>query len=989
MDTCDISLVLTKLKKDNDIFHNLMNKKIRDILLISSIYDGYILEQEGKLSEQIFSEYHQLNLTSAPKITNVSICEDAIEILKNKNFDMIIITLNLGTMSSFDLINQIRKITIDIPIILLLSSNSDIKKLIKFQNELKLIDRVFVWNGDSKIFLVMIKYVEDCLNVENDTEIGLVQVILLVEDSVKYYSRYLPILYTEIMKQTQKLIEEENLDDIKKVFRMRARPKVLLANTYEEAVKVFNKYKNNILCVISDVKYKKNNLLYDEAGIDLVKYIKRIDKNIPTLLQSSEIDNKRKADDLSSSFIYKDSDSLSVEISEFMINNLGFGDFIIRNKSENEIIRIKNLKDFISYIKIISDESLIYHSKRNHFSTWLLARGEIELARKIRAMNFDNFSSVSEIREFLHNVFLKLQTDKVLGKVINFDENLLNQKYTIIKLSSGFLGGKGRGLAFVNTLLANINFNRILPDLNITIPKTAIIGTDEFDLFIENNSFADIIYGDIDYIKIKNMFLKAKLTETLIKKLKIYLNNIKVPIVVRSSGLFEDFTAQSFSGVYTSLFLPNNSPDFKIRLKNLCDAIKIVYASLFKKSTKDYFDAINYKIEEERMAIIIEEVVGNKYGDNFYPHISGIVQSYNYYPMSYIKPEDGIAIIAVGLGQYVVDGEKSFRFCPKYPNIEFISQEDIFKYSQQHFYAINMSDNNFDISLSDNITINKESIIKARDDGTLDYIASTWDMNSNRIRVGIRKNAKDPLIINFANIVKYNYIPLAKTLEIISEIFQKAMGYPVEIEFSINLENNSKSTLYILQFKPYLTNIDDYKIDIENIDNTKIILHTDKAMGNAKMDDIEDIIFVKIDKFDISKTDKMVDEIEYLNNKFKQIDKNYILIGPGRWGTREKWLGIPVKWSQISKAKVVVETDLEDLVLDASLGSHFFHNITSMGVGYFTVFNQNKDHFINWKWLNNQIIIDETKYFIHTKVKKPINVKIDGRKGIGVIFETM
>ena len=986
MDDKLLQKLLNKNASDKDIFHDLMQYRVREILLISTIYDAYIIEQEGKLSELIFREFYQLNISNAPRITSVSSYEKAEAKLKKRRYDLVVIMMGVDKKSPFDISKKIKEFKKRMPILLLLNNNSDIKYITKHEDKLKYIDKMFVWNGDSKIFLAMIKYIEDKINVKKDTKKGMVRVILLVEDSIRYYSRYLPIIYTVVMKQIQNLIEEES-DEFSKMLRMRARPKIITVSNYEDAVKMYQNYKDYLLCVISDVKYKKNGVVDPEAGIKFIKYVKKRTPLMPTLLQSSNIFNAPKAFENQSNFLYKNSESLHLELKKYFIENLGFGDFIFRNKNGEPIASAHTIEEFEELLETLPNETIKYHAERNHFSSWLIARGHIKVAQELRRQDASSFSSVKKLKESVLKPLRRIIYESKKGEIIEFENSRYREDSYITRLAPGSLGGKGRGMAFSSSIVENINFSELIPGIIVKIPKTAIIGTHEFEQFIENNKFLDeTIYFEKDYVRTKNNFLKAKLTDELIRKLRKYLQNVTKPIAVRSSGLFEDSLLHPFAGVYHTYLLPNTHEDIEVRLKQLTDAIKLVYSSIFTETAKNYFDAVDYKIEEEKMAVIIQEVVGEKYDNLYYPHISGVAQSYNYYPFSYMKPEDGIVVLALGLGKYVVDGEKAFRFCPKYPKLEILSNKDQFTASQTHFYALDLTKKEPNLLNGEDATLLKESITRAEKDNVLNDIASTFDIRNSRVVPGTY--IQGPRIINFANTIKYNKYPVSETVSLLLDLFKAAMGSPVEIEFAINLPPNkeNKPIFYILQIKPLIKGEHIFDIKMDEIKKENLLLYTEYCLGNGLIDNIEDIIIIDHDKFDKSRTLEMVDEVEYFNNKFKENDKKYILVGPGRWGTSDRWLGIPVMWTQISNAKVIVETDLEGFSPDASLGSHFFHNIVSMDVGYFTIKRDSKTNYIDFeKIFENSELVEELTFTKHYRFTKQVSVMMDGKQGISLI----
>lgn len=987
MQSQDLNTLFRKYKSDSEIFHDLMQFRIREILIVTTIYDAFVLEQEDRLTEQIFGDYYQLNLSTAPRVFNASSGEEALEFLERRRFDLVILTMRINDMTPFELSKRIRGKNSSVPIFLLLNDNAHLQLLHDIKTRLDDIDKVFVWNRDSKIFLAMIKYAEDKRNVDNDTKIGLVRVVLLVENSVRYYSRYLPTLYTEIIEQTQRLISDEHLDDMRKVVRMSVRPKVLMATNYEEAVDIFNKYKEYLICVISDVRFKREGKSEEHAGVDLLKYVKKELEDLPVLLQSSDPENEMLARSIGASFINKNSETLASDLTDFIFHNLGFGDFIWRDNSGKEISRSRNLSQFRRQLRRVPDETIVYHASRNHFSSWLMARGEIRIAEKLQPVKVTDFKNSSDLREYLTDIFENIDTQSVRGKIVEFDESVISKENYIVRLCDGSLGGKGRGIAFINAMIQNMEFSLAFKDVDIKIPRTAIIGTEEYDKFFEKNNFDFAFEEEINYKKLKEKFLHGYLSKSLVRKLKTYLRHVTSPLAVRSSGLFEDSISESFSGVYQTFLLPNNDPSPEKRLIDLLNAIRLVYASVFSDEARSYFDAVNYKIEEEKMAIVIQEVVGNRFGKYYYPDFSGVAQSYNYYPISYMKPADGISVIGVGLGKYVIDGEKAYRFSPKHPKLEIETPEALSKSSQSFFYAVSMEKRNYNLAADEDATLIRLDIEQAEKDGRLAQLASVWDNQNTRLKPGI--DIQGPRVVNFGYILKYDSFPLDKILNNVLDVVKNSMGTPAEIEFAVDLTDNEerRPAFYILQLKPLIRDVSEYSFNTEEIERNKLMLYTEKGMGNGMIENISDLIYCDPDKIDKSKTIEMAKEIDELNSMMRAEKRKYILMGPGRWGTRDRWLGIPVIWTQISNAGVIVEADVKDFQVDASLGSHFFHNITSMNIGYFTVPYSSSSSFIDWGWLKSQKPNQKKDFFVHLRFKDPLKVLMDGRKGISVIFK--
>jgi hypothetical protein len=975
---------LNKNNYNRDLYHDLMPFKVNEILIISNLYDAYSIEKEGRFSEHMMGDYAKLNLTSLPRIKGVSMPEEALEQLHAKHFDMVIIMVGIDKHFPLAISERIKKSFPYIPVFLLLNNNRD---TVFFEKERKPLsyDRIFVWNGDSRIFFAMIKLLEDRINLKNDTRMALVRYILLVEDSPIYYSRYLPILYKIVLEQTKRIIDDVSTDELYKVLKLRARPKILLAASYEEALEIYNKYDEYIFCLITDVKFKKEGQPDEKAGFDLVKHIRSEKKDLPVIIQSSEADIEEEVYHLKSTFINKNSENLEQDIKTFIMHFLGFGNFVYRNQEGKKLVEVKSLRDFEKHLRTIPKESVLYHARKDHFSMWLMARGEIQAAKILHPKKVDDFNDAETIREYLIDVIHRFRDEQNQGKVIPFEESAILDEANIVTLMEGAMGGKGRGLAFLNSLIYNLDFSQFLPDINLRTPRTSIIGTDEFEYFIDNNHLHHIKNEDISYEEIKKLFLQGELTPTLVKRLKEVLKRLRKPLAIRSSGLFEDSLMQPFAGIFETYLLPNNHPDPRIRLQQVMDAIKLVFASIYSDVARGYIKAVNYHIEEEKMAVVIQEVVGNKYGNMFYPHISGVAQSYNYYPFAHMKPEEGFAVAAFGLGKYVVEGEKAYRFSPKYPDTEILPLKDQVKTSQTQFIAVDLAKHNINLLEGDTAGLIRVDIYEAELHGTLKHCASVYDPDNNTITAGLDKSG--PRIINFGNILKYNYIPMAKTIEVVLDIVQEALGSPVEIEFAIDLDrdSNNRASFYLLQIKPMIGNVDDYEIDMEKIEEENILLYAEKGMGNGLISSIRDVIYVDPEKFDKGMTENMAQEIDALNKMMIKENRQYVLIGPGRWGTRDRWIGIPVDWPQISNAKVIAETSLEDYPLDASSGSHFFHNVTSANVGYFSIQPEKSGSYINYDILKHQKLIGQTSFFRHIRFEEPLKIMMDGKKRKSVI----
>jgi hypothetical protein len=979
---------LSKQNANRDIFHDLMPYKVKDILLVATLYDAFSIEKEGRFSEHILGEYSQLNLTSMPRVTGVSNFNEAIEQLNSRHFDMVILMIGADKVTPMQIAARVRRDFPYIPIYVLLNNDREVSSFKENNPTLSNIDRLFVWNGDSSIFFAMVKHLEDKVNVENDTELGMVKVILLVEDSEIYYSRYLPLLYNTVLEQTKRIIDDVSTDELFKVLRLRARPKILLATCYEEAMDLVKLYQDSLLCLITDVKFEKAGVMDDNAGFSLANNARELVNNLPTVIQSFDIKNSRKAFELKSTFINKNSETLLQDIRNFIMHHLGFGNFVYRDSGGKKIGEAKSLKEFEKQIATIPGESLVYHGKRNHFSLWLMARGEIKIAKMIHPVKVTDFKTPGDFRAYLQYVIKKYRNESNTGKIVQFEASALLDESNIVSLGTGALGGKGRGCAFINTLIYNLNFSEIIPEMNIRTPRTCIIGTDEFDIFMQRNNLLEMIRVETDYEQLRVKFLAGDLSYNLDKWLKELLKLVNRPLAIRSSSLLEDSTMQPFSGIFETYLIPNNHPDFRVRFKHLCDAIKLVYSSIYSPQSRRYFEAINIKLEDEKMAVVIQDVVGAYHKDHFYPHMSGTAQSHNYYPVAHMEPEDGFAIVALGLGHYVVNGERSYRFSPKYPTLEMGSLQNQLRNSQVEFLALDMMNSEVDFcKQGSEANLKRLPISEAESHGVLNHMASVYDANNQRIDPGI--SSAGPRILNFANILKYEHVPLARALKLIMDVGKEALGSPVEIEYSVDMDTaeNGKPSFFILQIKPMLGTGREYTFDTGELNKKDMIIFAERSMGNGRIDHITDLVYVNPGKFDKMRTKEMAAQIEYLNKKLVEKDRNYILIGPGRWGTRDPFIGIPVNWSQISNAKVIVETSLEDFQLDASLGSHFFHNVTSMNVGYFSIQHDSGSSFIRWDELAKLKVVEEPGFVKHVRFDKPVCIMMDGKKRISIILK--
>lgn len=983
-----LQLYFNKQVLDKYIYLDMMKYKVKDILFVATLYDAFILENEDNFFEQFMGEIYQYSLFSLPRITGVTSAIEALELLDSTHFDLVILMVGMDSESPIKLSQQIKEKKESLPVYLLLNQKSNIKHFEELIPTIKTVDRLFVWNGNSQIMFAIVKSIEDNANVENDTKMGLVRVILLVEDSAQYYSKYLQFLYSIVFGQIQQILPEVEKNELNKISKMRSRPKILLATNYEDAVFIFNKYKDYLLCVITDMEFEQQGKCDKNAGVRFIKYTQSQILGLPIILQSSDKQNEKIAERLGVQFLNKNSESLLNDLKNFLTYHLGFGNFIFRNKEGNKIAVARSLREFEETLQTIPEESLYFHGADNQFSLWLMARGEIQLAKLLNPIQITNFETLEDFRQHFIRAIKIYKEEKKKGKILGFDETSVLDEKNIVSFAGGSLGGKGRGLAFINTLIYNLDFSALSTEINIRTPITVIIGTDEFELFMEKNHLYEKIFSEnITYEEIKQHFMDAHLSSSLLKKLEVFVSQINKPIAVRSSSISEDSINQPFAGVFDTFIVTNTLENKKQNAEILAKAIKMVYASVYSDNARTYFKAVQHKVEEERMAVILQELVGNQYGNYYYPHISGTAQSYNYYPIANMKPEEGFAVAAVGLGYYVVGGSKSYRFSPKYPNIDIYTTKDLINSTQVNFYAVDMSKENVDyIKEGELASLVLLDLYEAEKHGTIKHCTSVYNPDNDRVETGL--DTYGPRIVNFADILKYDYIPFAQTIDLLLETIKEAFGSPVEIEYAVDLNktDNKLPSFYLLQVKPLVNSNFTNEVKVEKPDKNRTILYTESSLGNGEIEDIRDIIYIDVNHFNKLETLEMVKEIEMLNHMMTKENRKYILIGPGRWGTRDQYLGLPVVWSQISNAKVIVEISLENYPLDSSLGSHFFHNVTSMNIGYLSVLDSSNTDFINWNILDKQKVIHHTKYFKHIQFKKPLSILMNGKKRVSNIL---
>jgi CheY-like chemotaxis protein len=971
-------------------FQKLMRIKVRDILLVASLYDQYLFEEDGRLYELIRQEFQVLNLSHPPEITHVTSGEEAIELLTSgEKFDLVITTLHIEDMHVIRFAQKVRQTGIDIPMILLAYDNREKKEII-MNYDTSVFDRIFIWTGDYRLLVAMIKYVEDKLNVQSDTATVGVQVIILVEDDISFYSSYLPLLYTQILNQSQRLISE-GVNLTHKFLRMRARPKILLCSTYEEAWSYFEKYEDFVLGVISDIDFLREGVKDSEAGFKFAEAVRKKKEDIPILLQSGDAKASVTATDIGAAFLQKGSPTLLHDLTNFVMTHFGFGDFIFRMPDGTEVGRAMNLKQLAEHLQTVPDECIQFHAKRNHFSNWLKARTEFWLAHKLRPQKVEDFPSTTELRNDLIGALRLYLETRQLGIITEFSKESFDPQNSFARIGTGSVGGKARGLGFINTLINNYNIRDKFEGVEISVPSAVVIATDVFDRFLLENKLENFILESKSDEEVLQRFTDAPyFPPDVVFRLIDFLEIMHEPLAVRSSSLLEDSQYQPFAGVYQTYMLPNKNSDPTVRLHELLESIKLVYASTFSRNAKDYMKATPYRLEEEKMAVIIQRMVGTSHHNRFYPEFAGVAKSYNFYPVPPQKSEDGIVQVALGLGYTVVEGHNSVRFCPKYPRhlMQFFTTKETIRNAQQEYLALDLSATfSHENHETPDVMIKHYDLNTAEEDNTLFYVGSTYSPEDDAVYDGVSRAGKR--VVTFAPVLKHRIFPLPEILDLILEMGTWGMGTHVEVEFAVNMNTppGEPKEFAMLQIRPLVMNLEFEELDVDQFVRENLVCQSEQVLGNGAVQDIYDIVVVDSDKFDRSKSKETAREVSEINARLLSEHRPYVLIGIGRWGSMDPWLGIPVTWDQISGASVIVESGFKDIDVTPSQGSHFFQNITSFRVGYFTVNTSHNLGFIDWDWLKVQPAFQEFNHVRHLRFDKPFSAKINGRKNKGVIMK--
>ena len=966
-------------------FKNLMTHRIFNVLIIANPYDAFMLEDDGRVDEKIFNEYTELGLRYPPTFTQVSTMVEASEVLSTTSIDLVICMPGNADNDAFTVARAVKREFPDIPCVVLTPFSHGITQRI-MNEDLSIFEYVFCWLGNTNLILSIIKLIEDKMNLEHDIDEAGVQMILLVEDSIRFYSSILPNLYSYILTQSQSFATEA-LNSHTATLRMRGRPKVVLARTYEEAMDYFVRFPENILGVISDCRFPKGGVKDSEAGLKLLSEFHRRAPFLPLIMESSETENAEKAEKLGFRFIDKNSKKMNIDLRNIMAEHMGFGDFIFRDpKTHEEIRRIRNLKELQDNIFSIPNDSMLYHLSRNHVSRWLCARAIFPVSEFLKTVTLEKLRDVDQHRQIIFDAIVQYRHMKNVGTVAVFKRDRFDAYSHFARIGDGSLGGKGRGLAFLDNIIkTHPEFNEF-EGVKVSIPKTVVLCTDVFDQFMDNNNLYQLALSDAPDEEILQAFIKAQLPDQFIDDFKTFFEAIRHPIAIRSSSLLEDSHYQPFAGIYFTYMIPYLD-DKDEMLRMLAAAIKSVYASVYFKDSKAYMTATRNVIDQEKMAVILQEVVGKQYGDHFYPNFSGVLRSINYYPLGYEKSEEGIASLALGLGKYIVDGGQTLRVSPYHPTqvLQTSDMEIALRQTQTQFYALDMKRVGVDFKVDDGFNILKLKVKDAENDGALNFIASTYDANDRVIRDGLYDGGRK--IVSFNGVLRHGVFPLPELLKLSMHHGADSMRRPVEIEFACTLNDDRTGEFYLLQIRPIVDSKQVLDQDIMTIPDDKCLLRSHNSLGHGVSDDIVDVVYVKTDEnFTASDNPVVAMEVERINKKFLADGKNYVLVGPGRWGSSDSWLGVPVKWPHISAAKLIVETTLKNYSVDPSQGTHFFQNLTSFGVGYFTIDENKGMGFFRKEILDAMPAVEETPHVRHVRFSKPLHIMMDGMKQEGLVI---
>ena len=977
--------LLNQLYLKDTSFVNLMTRRIFNVLLIANPYDAFMLEDDGRIDEKLFNEYAALSLRYPPRFTQVSTETEAWGELHRNSFDLIIVMPGTDNSDTFDIARGIKHRFQHIPLVVLTPFSHGITARIEHE-DLSDFEYVFCWLGNTDLLLSIIKLIEDKMNLDHDIEEGGVQQIILVEDNIRFYSSVLPELYKFVLQQSMEFATEA-LNEHQRTLRMRGRPKIVLARTYEEATTLYDRHPNNVLGVITDARYPRGGVVDPQAGVQLLAELRKRDPFLPLILESAESENALQAKAYNADFIDKNSKKMAVDLREVVKQRFGFGDFIFRDpQTHQEVMRAHNLKEMQSAILSVPAESLLYHITRNHVSRWLRSRAMFPAAEFVKQLSWQELQDIDAHRRAIFEAIVDYRRMKNQGVVAVFRRDRFDRYSNFARIGEGSLGGKGRGLAFIDNIVKHHPELNQFDNATVMIPKTVVLCTDLFEEFMDHNNLYQLALSDADDAVILDAFRRATLPASLEGDILTFIEATSSPIAVRSSSLLEDSHYQPFAGIYNTYMVPLLDNRHRM-LSMLCDAIKGVYASVFFKDSKAYMQATRNVIDQEKMAVILQEVVGRQYGDHYYPSMSGVGRSLNYYPIGDERAEEGIVNLALGLGKYIVDGGQTLRICPHHPGkvLQMSDTEMALRETQTRFYALDLKNMGENFSVDDAFNLLKLSVREADKDGALQYLASTYNPTDQVIYPGVYPDGRK--IISFVGVLEHDVVPLPHLLREVLRLGQEAMRRPVEIEFAVEIDATTRSCVfYLLQIRPMVDVKSDVHINLSEIRPETILLQSNNALGHGQMDDITDVVYVKTDGYNAGNNPLIAEEISRINAKFLDRGEHYVLVGPGRWGSSDSWLGIPVKWPNISAARIIVEAGLTNYRVDPSQGTHFFQNLTSFGVGYFTINDFNGDGVYNRAVLDALPAVEETAHVRHVRFPHALSIKVDGKKKLGYVL---
>ncbi len=972
-------------------FQDLMLWRVDKVLLVSSLYDSFMLSEDRLVNELVLGDFLGLDLYNVPDLTRVSTGREALHLVESLGgYDLIISATQVGDMDAGEFARRVHDAGLDIPVIVLAYHQRELHDFIK-HHDLTHIERTFLFQGDIHILFAIVKYVEDRMNVAHDVDVMGVQTIIVIEDNIRYYSSFLPSMYTEVMQHTRSLVPEGvNLSH--KLLRIKARPKILLCDNYEEAWNYFWTYRKNVLGVVSDVEFPKDGVSCPDAGMQFAERVKELMPDVPVVLQSGKPENEELARQIGRDFLLKGSPTLLRDLRKFMLANFGFGDFIFRLPNGEEVGRAHGLKSLERELRIAPIESVAYHAERNHFSVWLKAHTEFAIAHQLRPRKLSDFDSAEDLRDHLIDAIRVHREERRRAVVADFDPERFNPERGFARLGGGSMGGKARGLAFANLLLTEFDVASEFPGVRIAVPPSVVLGTDVFDAFLDGNDLRELAITSNDDEEIASRFLDANLPEDIRESLLAFLDLCYYPLAVRSSSLLEDSRYQPFAGIYETLMVPNNSPDLEVRLQELLRAIKRIYASTFSQLAKRHLRSTSYRLEEEKMGVILQRIVGAAHEERFYPEMAGVALSQNYYPVAPIKAEDGLAAVALGLGPAVVEGEDCLRFSPRHPErlVQMSSVKDMLENSQRQFYALNLDAEGDAVSAEAHgaeAQLGRYDLAVAEKDGTLAPVGSTYSPENDAVYDGIARSGVR--LVSFAPVLKYDVFPLAGILSRLLEVSVEAAGGQVEIEFAVNLSTpeGQPKEFGFLQLRPAAVPLGRMKVDIGAVADAETVCRSSSVLGNGLIEDVRDLIVVDYYRYERGQSLLVAQEVARYNAQLADQGIPYFLIGVGRWGSADPLLGIPVTWEQIAGARVIVESGFRDFKVQPSQGTHFFQNLVANNIGYFTANPDSGDGWVDWDWLATQPAVSEMTFTLHLRFDKPLLAKMDGARNEGIVLK--